>query len=76
MMEATAKKCDEAGLDIAVRGFWVSGQKAIFDIRVFNPIARRYRNSKISKACDVNEREKKRQYNQRILEVEHGPSPQ
>ena len=57
--EATANTSDEARLDIAARGFWVSGKKAFFDIRVFNPVAGRYRNSKIPKACELNEKEKK-----------------
>ena len=63
---------DHARLDIAARGFWIPGQKAFFDVRVFNPIARRFRNSSISKACDANEKEKKRVYNSRVLQVEHG----
>ena len=70
--EATAKTSDEARLDIAARGFWISGKKAFFDIRVFNPVAGRYRNSKIPKACEFNEKNKKRQYNQRVLNIEHG----
>ena len=63
---------DNARLDIAARGFWIPGQKAFFDVRVFNPIAKRFRNSTVSKACDANEREKKNTYNARILKVEHG----
>ena len=69
---ATSNKQDDTRLDIAAKGFWVPVQKAFFDVRVFNPIARRYRNMKITKAFDVNEKEKKRTYNQRVLEVEHG----
>uniref|UniRef100_A0A7M5WUJ6 Uncharacterized protein n=1 Tax=Clytia hemisphaerica TaxID=252671 RepID=A0A7M5WUJ6_9CNID len=63
---------DNARLDIAARGFWIPGQKAFFDVRVFNPIAKRFSNSTISKACDSNEKEKKRVYNSRILQIEHG----
>ena len=70
--ETTANSSDEARVDVAARGFWISGQKAFFDIRVFNPLAKRYRNSKVSNACRMNEIEKKRQYNERILKVEHG----
>lgn len=32
----------EAHLNISARGFWVAHQKAFFDVRVFNPLTRRY----------------------------------
>ena len=70
--ERTANITDDACLDIAARGFWISGQRAFFDIRVFNPMARQYESQELNKAYEINEREKKRQYNERILEVEHG----
>ena len=70
--ERTANITDDARLDIATRGFWISGQRAFFDIRVFNRISRRYESQELNKAYEINEREKKRQYNERILEVEHG----
>ena len=41
-MRKTAKMNDEVQLDICARSFWVSGQKAFFDGRVFDPNARRY----------------------------------
>ena len=72
LTETRANKTDEARLDIAARGFWVNGQKAFFDVRVINPIAGRYKNLKIEKACEVNEKEKKRTYNQRVLQIEQG----
>ena len=72
LTETRANKTDEAILDIAARGFWVNGQKAFFDVRVINPIAGRYKNLKIEKACEVNEKEKKRTYNQRVLQIEQG----
>ena len=37
----TANKHEDARLDISARGFWCYGQKGLFDIRVFNPIASR-----------------------------------
>ena len=72
LIERTANRSEEARLDIAARGFWVSGQKAFFDIRVFNPTAGRYKNTKLNKAFEMNEKEKKKSYNQRVLEVEQG----
>ena len=62
----------EARADIVARGFWISGQWTFFNIRVFNPIARGYGSQELTKAYEINEREKKRQFNERILEVEHG----
>ena len=63
---------DNACLDISARGFWTAGQKAFFDVRVFNPLAKRHAAHKLSKCYELNEKEKKTHYNKRILEVEHG----
>ena len=35
-------------------------------------MARRYGSQELTKAYEINEREKKRHYNEQILEVEHG----
>ena len=69
---ASSNTSDEARVDISARGFWTTGQMAFFDVRVFNPIARRYVAQNLSKAYDQNEKEKKRHYNDRVLQVEHG----
>ena len=63
---------NEARLDICARGFWQAGQKEFFDVRVFNPTAKRYVNQEISKIYEVNEKEKKKLYIERILQIEHG----
>ena len=34
--EKTANKLDQARVDISARGFWLTGQVAFFDLRVFN----------------------------------------
>ena len=70
--EKTANRSPEARLDVSARGFWIAGQKAFLDIRVFNPIAGRYANMEISKMYITNEKEKKKSYNERILNIEHG----
>ena len=72
LKEATANKSDEARLDISARSFWITGQKAFLDVRVFNPLAGRYGNSNISKTYEINEKEKKRSYNERVQQIEHG----
>ena len=63
---------NDARFDICARGFWQAGQMAFFELRVFNPTAKRYVNQEISKTYEVNEKEKKKLYNERILQIEHG----
>ena len=68
----SVKREDESRLDISVKGFWVKGQKNFVDIRVFDPSAVRYKNQSIKRSYVSNEMEKKRHYNDRVLQVEHG----
>ena len=68
----TANVADDARLDVSARGFWLRGQRAFFDVKVFNPNARRYLNQTPCQAYHANEQDKKRNYNERILEVENG----
>ena len=70
--ETTGNRRREARLDVSAVSFWVTGQRAFFDIRVFDLSAQRYRNRELTKCFEMNEKEKKRQYNERVLEVEHG----
>ena len=63
---------DNARVDVAARGVWVKGNRAFFDVRVFNPLAQCYSHSTLKAAHKSNESSKKREYNQRILQVEHG----
>ena len=70
--ERMENKSDDARADVSARSFWITGQTTFFDVRVFNPNAKRYVNQELSKAYDINEKEKKKQYNERILQVEHG----
>ena len=44
---------------------------SFFDARVFNPNAKRSVNQGISKTYELNEKEKKGLYNERIIEIEH-----
>ena len=59
--EKTADKSDQARVDISGRGFWLTGQVSFFDVRVFNPTAKRYINQEIRKSYEVNQKEKKKQ---------------
>ena len=63
---------NEARLDISARGVWTKGQRAFFDVRVFNPQAQCYQDRTLADAYRANEEEKKREYNERVLQVENG----
>ena len=63
---------DEARIDIRARSFWVRGQKAFLDIRVFDPNANIYLNATLPRRCEINEEEMKRNCNNGILQIEHG----
>ena len=63
---------DEARLDVKARGFWRRGQVAFFDIRITHLNAPTSRNQSAEQIYRRNEQEKKRQYNDRIMEIEHG----
>ena len=62
----------EALADIGGRGFWCRGQRAFFDVRIFDPNAQRHENKTIKRCYQLNKHEKKRDYSSRILNVEQG----
>ena len=62
----------EARLDIKARGFWNSTQDAYFDVRVFHPNAPCYRSRDLAAVYKQHESAKKREYNQRVQNVEQG----
>ena len=49
-----------------------NGQRAFFDVKVFNPFAPTHTKITLQKAFDNNEQEKKRGYNRRMIQLEHG----
>ena len=67
----SANRRPEARLDISANGFWTPGQRVFLDVRVFDLNAQRYRGLELHKCFKRNEDEKKRMYNQRVLEVEN-----
>ena len=62
--ERTANKQNDARVDISARGFWQAGQQAFYYVRVFYSNAKRYQNVEIKKSYELNEKEKKRAYNE------------
>ena len=67
----TSIKEDNARLDLSALGFWRRGEKAFFDIRVFGPVAQSHFNQNLQAAHLRQENEKRRQYEGRVLHVEH-----
>ena len=68
---ASAQGDDGVRLDISVDGFWgASREKAIFEFRVFNPFAMSNRHQSLPSVYRAQENEKKRQYNEKVREVE------
>ena len=63
---------DGARLDIAMYGFWGGRFEKVFvDVRGFNPSAQSNCHGSLSSVYRKHEQEKKRQYDQRVQEVEH-----
>ena len=62
----------DARADISARGFWYLGQRAFFDVRIFDPNAQRHENKTFRRCYELNEHEKKKGYSSRILNVEQG----
>ena len=57
-------------VDISARGFWNRGQKSFFDVRVFSPLAPCYSRLSLEASHAMNERDKMRKYNERIINDE------
>ena len=63
----------DARADLRVRGFWSDSQNAFFDTRVFYPHANSYQSkSLLASLFKSFENAKKREYVERVTEVEHG----
>ena len=63
---------NDARMDIRARGFWREGQNAFFDVRVTNADCNSQQNTSLKSILKTHEKEKKRGYNKRVMEVEHG----
>ena len=69
----TANTEDGARLDVKAQGFWGDRRQcAFFDVRVFNPLAPSNRRLPLPQCFRSHEKEKRRAYDQRVREVEHG----
>jgi hypothetical protein len=69
---STINRNDDARSDIRARGFWMNQQNAFFDVRIFYPHAQSYSSRSLGSLYKSFENEKRAQYEDRILQVEHG----
>ena len=73
LSQRSVNREDGARLDIVAESFWgCDQQRAFFDVRVFNSFTLSYRNNSLSQCYRRNELEKRKAYNERIMEIEHG----
>ena len=61
---------ERARLDISAVGVWSPMERTFFDVRVVHPNSASYKDKDIKQIYDQHEKEKKRKYNQRIVQVE------
>ena len=62
----------DAWANIRARGFWTRAQNAFFDIRVFHPDARSYKNKDVQTLLRQYESRKRLEYAERIVNVDCG----
>ena len=67
-----ANRAPDARLDIHARGFWDRQRSAFFDVRVCHPNADSCRDLDLKQVYKQHENDKKRQYTQRVMDVEQG----
>ena len=63
---------EKARLDVAGVGVWGTYEKTFLDIRIMHPNSPSYANKSIQQVYATHEQEKKRCYNERVLQVERG----
>ena len=67
-----ANKAPDACLDIHARGFWERKRSAFFDVHVCHPNAESYKDLTPKQIYKEHVNEKKRQYVERVMEIEQG----
>ena len=70
-LHTSANTANDKSLYVSVHGFWQDDQKEFFDIRVFSSFVPSHLASTLQKNIERNEKEKKRLYSQRVIEMEH-----
>ena len=62
---------DNTRPNVRARGVWRDGQNSFFDVRIINTNSASQHNLKTEKVLLKHEKEKKREYNKRIMNIEH-----
>ena len=68
----TTTTASDARADVRATGFWTNREDAFFDVRVFHANAPAYRSLSPTKAFELHERRKQLEYEERIVNVDHG----
>ena len=68
----TANRLPDARVDIRARGVWTRHQEAFFDVRVTHPKATLLSRTQVLHHLESHEREKKRQYRERVNVIDRG----
>ena len=68
----SAVTSSEARLDIKAGGFWARGVTTFFDVRVKHVNSKCYQSKPTSEMFKEQDEEKKRKYQQRVLDIEMG----
>ena len=68
----SSNSSEKARLDVSAVGIWSQMERTFLDVRVFHPNSASYANTDPQQLYIQHEREKKRMYNDRILQVEKG----
>ena len=66
----SSNTADKARLDVSAVGIWSPMERTFLDVRIVHPNSPSYRGKSIDKVYELHEKEKKRTYNQRIIQVE------
>ena len=66
----SANVAERARLDVSAVGIWSRMERTFLDVRILHPNSPSYQGKSIEKLYDEHEREKKRSYNQRVIQVE------
>ena len=72
LLAATTNQTENARLDVSAIGVYGPQEKTFLDIRVMHPNCPSYVNKSVTKVYEEHEKAKKREYNERVIQVEKG----